>query len=119
MQVILTITTVRGTNPKKEREEKASERIFGLLPDDQRDEMLSLWNEFEERKTPESKFANVLDHVQPLTLNYKKHGIAWQEHGIYRNQVLERNSYMKDGSETLWNYVNEIVNDAHKNGWLK
>ena len=108
-----------GYKSKKEREEKASERIFGLLPDDQRDEMLSLWNEFEERKTPESKFANVLDRVQPLTLNYKKHGIAWQEHGIYRNQVLERNSYMKDGSETLWNYVNEIVNDAHKNGWLK
>ncbi|MDD7184064.1 MAG: HD domain-containing protein [Oscillospiraceae bacterium] len=108
-----------GYKSKREREEKASERIFGLLPDDQRDEMLSLWNEFEERKTPESKFANVLDHVQPLTLNYKKHGIAWQEHGIYRNQVLERNSYMKDGSETLWNYVNEIVNDAHKNGWLK
>lgn len=108
-----------GYNSKKEREEKASERIFGLLPDDQRDEMISLWNEFEERITPESKFANILDHVQPITLNYKKQGIAWKEHGIYKNQVLERNSYMKDGSETLWNYVNEIIDDAHKNGWLK
>ena len=108
-----------GYKSKREREEKASERIFGILPDDQRDEMISLWNEFEERKTPESKFANVLDHVQPLTLNYRKHGIAWKEHGIHKNQVLERNSYMQDGSETLWNYVNEIVNDAHKNGWLK
>ena len=56
-----------GYKTKAGREKKASERIFGLLPDDQRDEMLSLWNEFEERKTPESKFANVLDHVQPLT----------------------------------------------------
>ena len=108
-----------GYKTKAGREKKASERIFGLLPDDQRDEMLSLWNEFEERKTPESKFANVLDHVQPLTLNYRKEGIAWKEHGIQKNQVLERNSYMQDGSQTLWNYVNEIVNDAHEKGWLK
>ncbi len=108
-----------GYKTKSEREKKASERIFGILPDDQREEMLALWNEFEERKTPESKFANVLDHVQPLTLNYKKQGIAWKEHNVNKNQVLEKNSYMQDGSEILWNYVNEIVNDAHKKGWLK
>ncbi len=108
-----------GYKTKEIREEKASQRIFGLLPDDQRSEMYELWREFEDRKTPESKFANVIDHVQPIILNYSKQGIAWKEHNISKNQVLERNSYMKDGSEDLWNCINEIVNDANKKGWLK
>lgn len=108
-----------GYKTKEIREEKASQRIFGLLPDDQRNEMYELWREFEDRKTPESKFANVIDHVQPIILNYSKQGIAWQEHNISKNQVLERNIYMKDDSEDLWNYINEVINDATKKGWLK
>lgn len=108
-----------GYKTKADREKKAAERIFGILPDDQRDEMLSLWNEFETNETPESKFANVLDHIQPLTLNYRNQGRAWQEHDVNKNQVIERNQYMQEGSQTLWNYVNEIVNEAQKNGWLK
>ncbi|MGN0605217.1 MAG: HD family hydrolase [Oscillospiraceae bacterium] len=107
-----------GYKDKAEREEKAAKRIFGILPDDQRDEMYSLWREFEEMNTPESKFAAVLDRVQPLTLNYRKNGISWQEHDVKMEMVLERNKHVDDGSEEIWKYVLEILEDSHNKGWI-
>lgn len=107
-----------GYKDKAEREEKAAKRIFGILPDDQRDEMYSLWREFEEMNTPESKFAAVLDRVQPLTLNYRKNGISWQEHDVKMEMVLERNKHVNDGSEEIWKYVLEILEDSHSKEWI-
>ncbi len=107
-----------GYKDKAEREEKAAERLFGMLPDDQRDEMYSLWREFEEMNTPESKFAAVLDRIQPLTLNYRKNGISWQEHNVKKDMVLERNKHVADGSEEIWQYVLELLDDAHKKGMI-
>lgn len=108
-----------GYKTKEIREMKGAERIFGLLPDDQRDELFSLWREFEENQTAESRFANVIDRVQPIILNYTNSGKAWQEHGIYRNQVVERNKYISESSEKIWEYILEIINDATEKGWLK
>lgn len=107
-----------GYKDKAEREEKAAKRIFGILPDDQRDEMYSLWREFEEMNTPESKFAAVLDRIQPLTLNYRKNGISWQEHDVKMEMVLERNKHVDDGSEEIWKYVLEILEDSHNKEWI-
>lgn len=107
-----------GYKDKAEREQKAADRIFGILPDDQRDEMQDLWHEFEEMKTPESKFAAVLDRIQPLTLNYRKDGISWQEHDVKKDMVLERNKHVADGSEEIWQYVLELLDDAHKKGMI-
>lgn len=109
---------VEGNKSKAEREEKASKRLFGMLPDDQRQELYSLWREFEEKSTPESKFANVVDRIQPITLNYRKGGISWIKHGVKAQQVLDRNSHVADGSTELWEYVQYIIDDAVKNGML-
>ncbi|MGN1410920.1 MAG: HD domain-containing protein [Oscillospiraceae bacterium] len=109
---------VEGNKSKAEREEKASQRLFGMLPDDQRQELYSLWREFEEKSTAESKFANVVDRIQPITLNYRKDGISWIKHGVKAQQVLDRNSHVAEGSKELWEYVQYIIDDAVKNGML-
>ncbi len=108
-----------GYKTKADRETKAAERIFGLLPDDQCNEMKELWMEFEEMSTPESKFACVLDRLQPILLNYTKGGVSWKKHGIKRIQVEERNKCTQSGSEELYNYIMNIIADATEKGMLE
>jgi len=104
---------------KREREEKCANRIFSLLPDDQRDEMLELWEEFEKMETAEAKFAAALDRLQPVLLNYTADGISWKNHGISLAQVIERNRLMKNGSDKLWDYAKQIIEDAANKEYLK
>lgn len=94
-----------GKKDQKEREAKAADRIFSLLPEDQSLKFRQLWNEFEERKTPESKFANTLDNVQPSMLNNASSGRSWKEHGVTVSGLMKRQSYTCEGSEKLWNYA--------------
>ena len=108
-----------GNQSKAERELKAAERIFGLLPDDQRDEFRALWDEFEANSTPDAKFANLLDHLQPLMLNYTKGGISWKEHGIFKDQVEKRNTCAKDASQELAGLIQSIIDDAAEQGMLQ
>ena len=90
-----------------EREKKAAERLYGLLPDDQGEKLKAIWEEFEECKTPEAKFARTMDNIQPLMLNAASDGKSWKEHSVRIGQILERNKITKSGSETLWNYSYE------------
>lgn len=90
---------------KRRRELCAAERIFNILPKDQAEYVRSLWDEFEERKTPESRFANTLDRIQPTMLNDTAGGVSWAEHGIGISQILKRNSISSEGSERLWEYA--------------
>lgn len=108
-----------GYKSKAEREEKAAQRIFGLLPDDQRDEYYALWREFEDDITYESRFASILDRMQPLLLNYTKGGIAWKEHGVHKEQVLSRNRLYFDASHELAEVIESVIEDAAAKGWLK
>ena len=108
-----------GYKTKADREEKAAQRIFGMLPDDQKDEMYRLWREFEDSETDDARFAAVLDRVQPLLLNYTKGGISWKEHGIFKEQVLGRNEAYFDVSDNITALITNIIDDAQKNGWLK
>ena len=94
-------------NDKAEREAKAAERIFGLLPEDQGKKLKSIWEEFEECVTPEARFAHSLDHVQPIMLNDASGGRSWLEHGICASQVLKRNANTGDGSKELWEFAKE------------
>ena len=108
-----------GNKTKAEREEKAARRIFGLLPDDQRDEYYTLWREFEDSETPDARFAAVLDRIQPLMLNYTRNGQSWKEHDVAKEQVLGRNKeYFKD-SEQIGKLITAIIRDASDKGWLK
>ncbi len=107
-----------GNATKADREKRAADRLFGLLPKEQEDEFRGLWEEFEERKTPEAKFAAVMDRIQPLLLNLSRNGISWQEHGIRLYQVQNRNKLVADGSQTLSDYIFALLDDANKRGIL-
>ena len=93
-----------GKKTQKAREKLAAERIFGLLPEDQKKKMSSLWEEFEASETPEAKFAHTMDNIQPAMLNNATAGKSWIENQIKLSQVLKRNSYTAEGSKTLWEY---------------
>ena len=98
-----------GKKTQRRREEKAAERIFGILPDKEKEYLRSLWEEFEQGNTAEARFAHVMDNIQPLMLNDHTGGLAWREHGVALEQVLKRNLIMPDGSETLWKYAYENI----------
>ncbi|MCI8321829.1 MAG: HD domain-containing protein [Dorea sp.] len=94
-----------GKKTKEQRERKAAERIYGLLPSDQQRWLRELWEEFEEWKSPEARFAHAMDCVQPLMLNAATDGKSWEEHGICLSQVLQRNKRTAEGSKELWEYA--------------
>lgn len=107
-----------ANDSKKERELKAADRIFRLLPEDQALEYRVLWDEFEERNTPEARFANTLDRLQPLLLNAASEGKSWREHGVTLSQVLKRNETTHEGSETLWEHAQRILQQHADQGNL-
>lgn len=108
-----------GNGTKAAREQKAAERIFNILPKDQAEELFKLWNEFEERRTPESKFANTLDRIQPILLNDATQGRAWREHDVCIDQILSKNEYTSQGSDVLWEYIQDVFEKNIKNGNIK
>lgn len=108
-----------GNDTKAAREQEAATRIFGLLPPDEQRELTQLWQEFEARETPEARFAAALDRLMPLLHNYHTEGRSWKEHGITKEQVLRLNRHIADGSETLWEYAEALINDAAAKGYLR
>ncbi len=107
-----------GESDKAEREQKAAERIFHLLPVDQAAEVRALWDEYEDRQTAESRFACAIDRLAPILLNYEKQGQMWRHYGVPASRVLSRNEPMKDGSARLWDYVRRLVADAVSKGYI-
>ena len=99
-----------GNATKADREQKAADRIFNILPADQAEYFMGLWREFEEAKTPEAKFANTIDSVQPLMLNDASNGLAWREHQVAASKVRERaERKIRPGSEKLYQMVLKII----------
>lgn len=110
---------VEGNKSKREREEKAANRIFGLLPEEQREQCLALWYEFEEMATSEAQYAAALDRLQPMLLNFFNKGETWREHGITSDRVIARNKHIENGSEQLWELAKGLVDKAVKRGYLE
>lgn len=98
-----------GNKTKREREVRAAERIFGILPEDQARYLRELWEEFEAMETPEAKFANTLDKVQPIMLNDATGGLAWREHEVKESQIMGRNVRTAEGSEAIWEYAKGLI----------
>ena len=94
---------------KDERERKAADRIFGLLPKDQGEWFRTLWDEFEEYETPDAKFALMLDNSQPLLLNDASDGKSWVEHQVKKSQIYKRNRKTGEGSLAMWEYMQELI----------
>ena len=105
-----------GLSTQKEREAKAADRIFGLLPADQRDEFRGIFEEFEANETPEARFAHAMDNFQPLLLNNSNNGGDWKEHDVCLEQVLGRQNKKKLGSEEIFARTMEILEDNVKKG---
>lgn len=102
-----------------ENELKAAKRLFAMLPEQQGNELLKLWLEFEAAQSDDARFAKALDRIIPMLLNYHNDGQSWQEHGVRKEQVIAINQRIEQGSETLWQYAQHIIEQAVQNGWLK
>ena len=102
-----------GKATQRERELKAADRIFSLLPKEQGQKLRALWDEFEERETAEAKFARTMDNIQPMMLNDASDGLAWREHEVKLSQILKRNERTAEGSEALWEYAKENFIEPH------
>ncbi len=100
------------------REKVAAARVFPILPPDQAQELLQLWEEFEAGETPEARFAGVLDRLQPLLLHYSTQGQSWKEHGITSDKVRERNKATREVSGPLGDLVDAIIEECIDKGYL-
>jgi putative hydrolase of HD superfamily len=103
---------------KEAAEHLAADRIYRLLPDDQRDEFRAMWDEFEARATPESRFAAAVDRLQPLMLNAATDGRAWREHGVTADRVRAINASIERGSPELWRVAQALIDGAVAKGYL-
>ncbi len=101
-----------------DREVLAANRIFNLLPADQAAEFRAYWDEFEARATPEAKFAHACDRFQPMLLNARTEGGSWRKHGVTLDKAQGRNGPVADGSQILWETVEQILRDAVAAGHL-
>ena len=108
-----------GLKTQKAREEAAKERIYSLLPDDQKQDLQALFDEFEERKTPEAKFARALDNLQPLLLNNSNDGGDWREHQVTEAQVYGRQRRTAEGSEKLYEVTDQLIRENLAKGNIR
>jgi putative hydrolase of HD superfamily len=114
------IYDAEGQARKPALERVAAQRIFGMLPQEQGEELLALWEEFEARETPEARFARALDRLQPLLHNYHTQGRAWNEHGIGADRVLSVNQpILADGAPKLEEYAVRVIQEAVEKGYLR
>ncbi len=109
----------QAVRTQKAREQAAAERLFGLLPEDQSAEFRAIWDEFDRKETSESKFANAVDAFMPNYHNYVTNGEKWQEHGVTKQMVLGRNTFMREGASELWDAMMRFTEDAVKQGYLE
>ena len=102
-----------------DEERIAANRIFGLLPKNQAEELISIWEEFEAGETNEAKFAKAMDRLEPLLQNTSNNGGTWKEFGVNYDKVYEKKSVIKNGSASLWNYAEGLINESVEKGILK
>ncbi|MGQ7946258.1 HD domain-containing protein [Flavobacterium sp. WC2509] len=110
-------TTKSHSNTDEER--IAANRIFGMLPKEQADEFISIWEEFEDGQTNEAKFAKSMDRFEPLLQNISNNGGTWKEFGVSYDKVYEKKKAIKEGSSSIWNYAENLLNEGVKKGFLQ
>ena len=109
-----------GKKTQRAREEKAADKLFSMLPEDQGMLFRSIWEEFEACETSEAKFARTMDNLQPLMLNAANNGKSWEEREVHLSQILERNKNTGKGSKELWEYAYEnFIKPSIENGKIK
>ena len=110
---------VEGVADRKKAERAAVERIFGLLPPAARDEMLALWQEFDDEETPEARLAHAADRAMPVLMNLANNGQSWRENGISYDRVVARvGPQIHAGCPALWEHVKRRLEHEKANGWF-
>jgi len=107
-----------GKKTQSAREEQAAQHIFGSLPEEKGQELLGLFHEFEERSTPEARFARVMDNLQPFLLNTSNDGGDWAEHGVHASQVRGRQERNSEGSKILADFIDKGIDEQIHKGHL-
>jgi len=110
-------TTKNHSNTDEER--LAANRIFGMLPKEQAEEFISIWEEFEKGDTNEAKFAKSMDRLEPLLQNVSNNGGTWSEYQVDYDKVYEKKKVIKDGSKALWSYAEGLINESVEKGILR
>jgi len=113
------IYDTQKSHTNTDNELKAAKRIFGLLPKEQADELIAIWEEFEAGETTEAKFAKSMDRLEPLLQNTSNGGGTWKEFDVDYSKVYEKKKAIKEGSTTLWNYAETLINESVDKGILK
>ena len=108
-----------GKKTQFEREQKAKDRIFSILPEEQALEMKAIFDEFEANETAEAKFAHAMDNIQPMILNNSKFGSDWKEHNVSAEKVYKRQEKTKLGSEKIFDLADKIIKMNVKKGNLR
>ncbi|MEZ4515715.1 MAG: HD domain-containing protein [Chloroflexota bacterium] len=108
-----------GYEDKAEREQQAADELFGLLPEDQAAEFRSLWEEFEEGSTPEARFANAVDRLAPLMLNYLNGGQIYRGNGVSIEQIQQRMAPVAKGAAELDTVVEAMLTDMQSRGIIR
>ncbi|MFH9662851.1 HD family hydrolase [Streptomyces sp. NPDC017248] len=104
---------------QREREVAAADELFGLLPADQAGRMRALWDEFEERRTPEARFAKAMDRLQPLVLNWMARGGTWRTPGVTADDVRARKAVIGEASSSLWKAGRRLIDEGEARGWSR
>lgn len=107
-------TTKNHSNTEEEL--LAAKRIFGILPQEQADEYLAIWEEFEAGETPEAKFSKVMDRLEPILQNVSNNGGTWQEFNVPFETSYNKVKIMKKGSDTIWDYTESLLKEAKESG---
>ncbi|MGJ1364319.1 HD domain-containing protein [Sphingobacterium spiritivorum] len=113
------IYDMQKNHSNTDEERQAANRIFGLLPVEQGQELIAVWEEFEAGETPEAKFARAMDRLEPLLQNSSNNGGTWNEPGVNYTKVYTKKSIIKEGAEKIWEYAETLINEGVKNGVLK
>lgn len=109
---------VAGNEDKNAREDAAAEKLFSMLPKNQGDEIRSLWKEFDEEKTPDSRYAAALDHLQPFIHNVFTDGHTWRSGNVKKEQVYQRMKIVMDELPDLKPWMEEQIESGLSKGWI-
>lgn len=108
-----------ASNDQYEKECLAADRLFSMLPEDQASEYKRIWLEFEHAESADARFAKAIDRIIPILMNFNNQGQSWIEHGIAKQQVIDINGRIEQGSSKLWDEALNIINQSVQQGWLK
>ncbi|AEA42482.1 HD domain-containing protein [Fluviicola taffensis] len=113
------IYDTQKSHSNTDEERLAANRIFGLLPSGQAQELIAIWEEFEAGITSEAKFARSMDRLEPLLQNTSNDGGTWKEFDVDYEKVYQKKSLIKEGSNTIWDFSEQLINESVEKGILK